>query len=201
MSTLWARRREELWSDCLVCPDVFHQMADRLAECVGPSQQALESESAHPMHLSLQGLRSHLQRKNAEEIATLVDVERQLIQDFIGIAPWEHRPLVTVLVGQVAERLGEPDGIIAFDPSSFPKRGTHSVGVKRQWCSHRGKVDNCQVGVFMGYISRHDHALLDFRLYLPKEWTRNRRRRQACHVPSDVRYQTRQEQCLERREA
>ena len=155
----------------------------------------------HPMHLYLQGLLSHLQRKNAEEIATLVDVERQLIQDFISVAPWNHRPLVTVLVGQVAERLGEPDGIIAFDPSSFAKRGTHSVGVKRQWCSHRGKVDNCQVGVFMGYISRHDHALLDFRLYLPKEWARNKQRRKECHVPSDVRYQTRQEQCLEMLEA
>ena len=81
--------------------------------------------------------------------------------------PWDHRPLLTVVVGQVAERLGEPDGIIAFDPSSFPKRGAHSVGVKRQWCGHRGKVDNCQVGVFMGYVSAHDHALLDFRLSLP----------------------------------
>jgi SRSO17 transposase len=67
----------------------------------------------------------------------------------------------------VSEQLGEPDGLIAFDPSSFPKRGTHSVGVKRQWCGHSGKVDNCQVGVFMGYISRRDHALLDFRLSLP----------------------------------
>ena len=72
------------------------------------------------------------------------------MQEFIGTAPWDHRPLVTVLVGQVVEQLGEPDGIIAFDPSSFPKRGTHSVGVKRQWCGHRGKVDNCQVGVYMG---------------------------------------------------
>ena len=102
-----------------------------------------------------------------------------------------------MLVGQVAERLGEPDGIIAFDPSSFPKRGTHSVGVKRQWCGHRGKVDNCQVGVFMGYVSRHDHALLDFRLSLPEEWARDEQRRQACHVPPEVRYHTRQEQCLE----
>ena len=98
----------------------------------------------------------------------MVDVERQVIQDFIGTAPWDHRPLIEVLVGQVAERLGQPDGIIAFDPSSFPKRGTHSVGVKRQWCGHRGKVDNCQVGVFMGYVSHHDHALLDFRLSLPR---------------------------------
>ncbi len=97
----------------------------------------------------------------------------------------------------MAERLGEPDGIIAFDPSSFPKRGTHSVGVKRQWCGHRGKVDNCQVGVFMGYVSRHDHALLDFRLSLPQDWARDEQRRQACHVPPEVQYHTRHEQCLE----
>src|SRR6266545_4145770 len=96
--------------------------------------------------------------------------------------------LVGYLVRQVAERLGEPDGIIAFDPSSFPKRGTHSVGVKRQWCGHRGKVDNCQVGVFMGYVSAHDHALLDFRLSLPQEWARDEQRRQACHVPPEVQY-------------
>jgi SRSO17 transposase len=105
--------------------------------------------------------------------------------------------LITVLVGHVAERLGQPDGIIAFDPSSFPKRGTHSVGVKRQWCGHRGKVDNCQVGVYMGYVSRHNHALLDFRLSLPAEWARDKQRRQECHVPKAVRYHTRHEQCLE----
>ncbi len=75
--------------------------------------------------------------------------------------------LIQGLVGQVAERLGDPDGVIAFDPSSFPKRGTHSVGVKRPWCSHRGKVANCQVGVSMGDVSRPEHALLDFRLSLP----------------------------------
>jgi SRSO17 transposase len=142
-------------------------------------------------------LLSQLERKNAEKIATFVDVERQVIQDFIGTVPWDHRPLVTVLVRQVAEQLGEPDGIIAFDPSSFPKRGMHSVGVKRQWCGHRGKVDNCQVGVFMGYISSHDHALLDFRLSLPEDWAHDELRRQACHVPKEVRYHTRQEQCLE----
>jgi SRSO17 transposase len=198
MTPVWAQRREELWSDCLVSPDVFHEMVDRLGEFVVPYQQALETEAGqHPLHLYLQGLLSHLPGKNAEDIATFVDVERQVLQDFLGIAPWDHRPLIGVLVGQVAQGLGEPDGIIAFDPSSFPKRGTHSVGVKRQWCGHRGKVDNCQVGVFMGYVSRHDHALLDFRLYLPKEWTRDEPRRHACHVPPEIRYQTRQDQCLE----
>jgi SRSO17 transposase len=202
MTLAWAQRREEMLNDCLVSPDVFHQMVDRLGEFVVPYQQALATAAdQHPMHLYLQGLLSHLPRKNAEAIAAWVDVERQVLQDFIGTAPWEHRPLLQVLVGQVADRLGEPDGIIAFDPSSFPKRGTHSVGVKRQWCGHRGKVDNCQVGVFMGYVSQHDHVLLDFRLSLPEEWARDEQRRRACHVPSEVCYQTRQEQCLEMLEA
>src|SRR5215510_4019732 len=185
-------------SYCLVSPDVFTQMVGRLGAFVVPYQHALGTEARkRHVHLYLAGLLSHLERKNAEKIATLVDVERLVLQEFIGTAPWDHRPLVTVLVGQVVEQLGEPDGIIAFDPSSFPKRGTHSVGVKRQWCSHRGKVDNCQVGVFMGYVSRHDHALLDFRLSLPEDWAHDKQRRAECHVPPEVRYQTRHEQCLE----
>jgi SRSO17 transposase len=198
MNTVWARRREELLSDCIVSPDVFHQMVDRLGEFVIPYQQVLATEAGQRnVHLYLQGLLSHLPGKNAEDIATFVDVERQVMQEFMGTASWDHRPLIHVLVDEVANRLGESDGIIAFDPSSFPKRGTHSVGVKRQWCSHRGKVDNCQVGVFMGYVSHHDHTLLDFRLSLPEDWTRDEPRRQACHVPPEVRYQMRHEQCLE----
>jgi SRSO17 transposase len=198
MTSAWAQRREELLSDCIVSPDVFNPMVDRLAEFVMPYQQALETEAGQRnLHLYLQGLLSHLPSKNAEDIATLVNIERQVIQEFIGTAPWDHRPLIEVLVPQVACRLGQPDGIIAFDPSSLPKRGTHSVGVKRQWCGHRGKVDNCQVGVFMGYVCDDEHALLDFRLYLPQEWARDEQRRQECHVPPEIRYQTRQAQCLE----
>jgi len=198
MTPTWAQRQEALLRDCIVSPDIFNHMVDRLREFVVPYQHALETEAGQRnVHLYLQGLLSHLPCKNAEKIAAFVDVERLVLQEFIGTAPWDHRPLITVLVGQVVAQLGEPDGVIAFDPSSFPKRGTHSVGVKRQWCSHRGKVDNCQVGVFMGYVSRHDHALLDFRLSLPKEWARDEPRRRACHVPEDVSYRTRHAQCLE----
>jgi len=198
MTPAWAQRQEELLRDCIVSPDVFNHIVDRLGDFVVPYQQALETEAGQRnVHLYLQGLLSHLPHKNAEDIATLVDVERLVMQEFIGTAPWDHRPLIQVLVGQVLDQLGEPDGIIAFDPSSFPKRGTHSVGVKRQWCGHRGKVDNCQVGVYMGYVSRHDHALLDFRLSLPQEWARDEQRRQECHVPPAVRYHTRHNQCLE----
>jgi len=161
MTPAWAQRQAKLLSDCIVSPDVFHHLVDRLRDFVVPYQHALETEAGQRnVHLSLAGLLSHLDRKNAEQIAALVDVERLVIQDFIGTAPWDHRPLIEVLVGQVVARLGAPDGIIAFDPSSFPKRGTHAVGVKRQWCGHRGKVDNCQVGVFMGPVWRPPEQLL-----------------------------------------
>jgi SRSO17 transposase len=198
MRAMWAQRQEALLSDCVVSPDVFDHMVDRLRDFVVPYRQCLETEAGQRnVHLYLTGLLSHLDRKNAEEIAALVDVERLVMHAFIGTAPWDHRPLLHVLVGQVVKRLGEPDGVIAFDPSSFPKRGTHSVGVKRQWCGHRGKVDNCQVGVYMGYVSRHAHASLDFRLSLPEDWARDPQRRQECHVSQAVQYQSRHDQCLE----
>jgi len=198
MRVVWAQRQAELLHDCVVSPDVFDHMVDRLHDFAQPYQQCLATEAGQRnVDLYLEGLLSHLDRKNAEKIAALVDVERLVMHEFIGTAPWDHRPLVTVLVGQVVDRLGEPDGVIAFDPSSFPKRGTHSVGVKRQWCSHRGKVDTCQVGVYMGYVSRREHAVLDFRLSLPEDWARDPQRRQECHVPQAVQYQTRHDQCLE----
>ena len=101
MNPVWAQRREEVLRDCLVSPDVFTQMVDRLGTFVVPYQHALETEaSGRHVHLYLQGLLSHLERKNAEKIATFIDVERQVIQDFVGTAAWDHRRLVDVLVGQ-----------------------------------------------------------------------------------------------------
>jgi hypothetical protein len=92
MHNVWAQRREELLSDCIVSPDVFQQMVDRLGAFVVPYQHALETQAdGFHLHLYLQGLLSHVERKNAEAIAALVDVERQVIQDFIGTAPWDYR--------------------------------------------------------------------------------------------------------------
>jgi hypothetical protein len=87
MALAWAQRREELLNDCIVSPDIFTPMIDRLAAFVLPYQQALETEAAQRnLHLYLQGLLSHLPSKNAEDIATFVDVQRQVIQAFIGTA-------------------------------------------------------------------------------------------------------------------
>ena len=82
MTPAWGQRREELLSDCIVSPDVFNPIVNRLADFVVPYQQALETEAAQRnMHLYLQGLLSHLPGKNAEDIATFVDVHRQIIQN------------------------------------------------------------------------------------------------------------------------
>jgi hypothetical protein len=130
MSTVWARRREELLRDCIVSPDIFILMVDRLSEFVVPYQQALETEAGqHPMHLYLQGLLSHLPRKNAEEIAAWIDVERQVIQDFIGTASWDHRPLVTVLVpcAVIMPRVLSTAGFRISPSVSFWCKSTESV--------------------------------------------------------------------------
>ena len=87
--------------------------------------------------------------------------------------------------------------MIVFDPSSFPKKGTKSVGVARQWCGRLGKIENCQVAVYMGYVSRKDHALVNTRLYLPEEWAKSKARRTEAGVPKKIRFQTRHELALE----
>src|SRR5713101_2689263 len=120
MRAVWASRQEELLNDCLVSPHVFAHMVDRLRDFTMPYQHCLETEAdKRNVHLDLAGLLSHLPRNNAEEIAALVDVQRLVMQEFIGTAPWAHRPLVKVVGGQVVDQLGEPDGVIAFDPSSY----------------------------------------------------------------------------------
>ena len=74
------------------------------------------------------------------------------LQRFVGFSKWDDEPLRDELARQIGTTLGEEDGVIVFDPSAFPKSGQESVGVARQWCGRLGKVDNCQVGVYMGYV-------------------------------------------------
>jgi DDE superfamily endonuclease len=177
---------------------VFDHRVARRCDFAAPDQHCLETEAGQRHgHRYLAGVRSHVNRQPAAEIAALVEVARLVIQACSGTAPWDHRPLLQVLVGQVVDRLGAPDGVIAFDPRSFPKRGTHAVGVQRPWCGPRGQVDHGQVGVYMGDGSRHDHAGLDFRLDLPQDWAWDQPRRPACHVPEDVPSGTRHAPCWE----
>ncbi len=137
----------------------------------------------------VRGLLSGLARKSVEPIARQAGIPRKNLQMLVGQGAWEDEAVCSEMRRHVAEELGEPDGIIVLDPSAFPKKGDDSCGVARQWCGRRGKIDNCQLGVFAAYVSSKGHAPLDRRLYLPEDWTENPVRREATHVPEDVTYQ------------
>jgi SRSO17 transposase len=190
-------RREAMQAECEVSPEVFRGALDRMAKFVEP-YAALLMQPAQRQHTAeyISGLVSDLKRKNVESIAYRHDQDRRNLQHFIGCAEWDHQPLMMELARQVGEELGEDDGVIVIDPSAFPKQGKRSVGVARQWCGRLGKVDNCQVAVYMGYVSRKGHALVNTRLYLSQEWAGDRIRRKAAGVPKEVRFQTRHEQAL-----
>jgi SRSO17 transposase len=191
-------RLEELLDDAEVRPSLLTGVLPRLESFLQPFVAVLQSpEQRINAQQYVQGLLSDLDGKDIESIAYLHDRERQGLQKFMGQAEWDHRPLVKELAKQIGEELGEGDGVLVFDPSAFAKKGTESVGVQRQWCGRLGKIENCQVGVYLGYVSRRDHALVDFRLFLPQDWAKRKRRRAKAGVPKDVRFQTRHELMLE----
>jgi SRSO17 transposase len=197
MERRFQARLDELLDDAEVRLGLLRGLLPRLESFLGPFVAALccaEQRTNAQHHVS--GLLSDLQSKDAESIAYLHDRERQGLQKFIGQAPWDHRPLISELARQVGQTLGRPDGVLVFDPSGFPKKGDKSVGVQRQWCGRLGKVENCQVGVFLGYVSRQGHVLVDFRLYLPEEWAKDKARRKQAGVPKEVRFATRHELAL-----
>ena len=191
-------RLDELRADAQIPPRLLRGVVPRLESFLRPFADLLRSaeQRTNTRHY-VQGLLSDLGGKDVESIAYLHDRERQGLQKFIGQADWDHRPLLAELARQVGAELGEADAVLVFDPSAFPKKGAESVGVQRQWCGRHGKIDNCQVGVYLAYASRREHALVDVRLYLPKEWATRRRRRRKAGVPAAVRFRTRHELALE----
>lgn len=199
MECSFEARKEDLKAECTVSGREFASAASRLEGFMEPflSGYVRQKQESHAVTV-VRGLCSDLEHKNCESIAYLFGMDRKSIQHFIGESAWNDRPLRDELSRQVGSQLGEADGVIAFDPSAFKKSGKGSVGVARQWCGRLGKVDNCQVGVFLSYVSSKGHAIVDTDLYLPHEWTQDKARMKEAGVPTDhMRYRTRHEMCLE----
>ena len=198
MERRYELRLEQMLAQAEVSPTLMLGLFGRLETFVQPFAASLDQpEQRHHTAEYMTGLLSKLSRKSGEAIAYLHDRQRQGLQNFVGSVPWDHKPLLATLAHQVGEDLGEPDGVIVFDPSAFLKKGTKSVGVARQWCGRFGKVDNCQVGVFMGYVSRKEHALVNMRLFLPEEWATDKARRKEAGVPKDLKHRTRHRLAVE----
>ena len=118
------------------------------------------------------------------------------LQRFLSHSPWDYQGVQREIQSVFAERLMPstatwPIGTVGvFDSSGFPKKGTESVGVQRQYCGRLGKQENCQVGVFLVGVTPAGSALLDHQLYLPKVWADDKERRAKVHVPTEIRFQT-----------
>ena len=187
-------RLDEMMEQAEVSPELLKDVLPRVCHFLGPFLQSLSgpSQTQHAVEYTT-GLMSGLKHKTGEGIAYLYDQDRQGIQKFIGQAPWDHQPMLCTLAAEVGTELREPDGVIVFDPSAFPKKGDKSVGVAKQWCGRLGKVENCQVAVYMTYVTRKEHAIVNTRLYLPKDWAKDRQRRKEAGVPRSIEFRTRQE--------
>jgi SRSO17 transposase len=156
--------------------------------------------------LYLQAILSDIPRKNGWQIAEQAKQERPYgIQRLLSRAVWDEEGIRDGLRTFVWRSLSppplqpdraEPDAlfpVLVLDESGFPKRGSHSAGVQKQYCGATGRVENCQVGVFLSYVTARGHALIDRDLYLPEDWCSDPARRRAAHIPETVRFQTKPE--------
>ena len=199
MDARYAIRKQQLLEECQVAPEIFEQVLPRLDRFMQPFVTVFAGQAAD-QHATTYvcGLLSNVERKNVESIAYQFGQSRLPLQAFIGWATWDDAPLRLELRRQVATYLGQADGVLVFDPSGFPKSGRVSVGVARQWCGRLGKVDNCQVAIYLGYVSRKGHTLVDQRLFLPKAWTKDPSRLDKAGVPKGHRrYHTRHQLALD----
>ncbi len=139
----------------------------------------------------LHGLLSGTERKNGWQLAEQAgDTTPDGMQRLLNHARWDADQVRDDLRDYVVEQLGDPGGVLVVDETGFLKKGTKSAGVKRQYSGTAGRIENCQIGVFLAYAGRHGHALIDRELYLPQSWTSDRPRCRAAGIPDRVEFHT-----------
>jgi SRSO17 transposase len=170
---------EELWTT------EFQDVCER----IGPS--FARSETRKRAQIYLQGLLSPIERKNGWQLAEEAgESTPYAMQYWLDRAVWDAEQVRDVLRTYVRETIGEAAGMLIIDETGFLKKGVKSVGVQRQYSGTAGRIENCQVGVFLSYVCSHGHTLLDRALYLPKSWTNDQKRCQQADVPAEVGFAT-----------
>jgi len=184
MDARYAFRKSQWLDECQVAPEMFEQVIPRLYTFLKPFLRIFHGQAADQhAKTSVGGLLSNVERQNIASIASRFGQSRLPLQSCIGWDAWDDAPVREELRGQVKTHLGQGDGVLVCEPSGFPTSGRESVGVARQWCGRLGKVDHCQVAISLGYVSSKGHTLVDTRLYLPKEWTKETARLDKAGVP------------------
>src|SRR3954447_24127043 len=190
MSLLGHPEAKALLADAVLTPEAVRGCEDRLAAFLGRYLARFRrAEQRANATLVLRGLLGGRGRKPGEPIAVEAGVPRKPIQFLVGAGRWDDEAVMAELRAHVHEELADERAILILDPSAFPKSGSESCGVARQWCGRLGKQDNCQIGVFLAYAAPGGYAPLDRQLYLPEDWASDPVRREKCHVPESVTFQ------------
>jgi len=162
---------------------------DELAQRLAPRFARVEPRRR--LLAYLRGLLAPLGRKNGWQLAEATgDRTPDGMQDFLSRMRWDADAVRDDLRAYVVERLGDPDAVLVLDETGFVKKGEKSAGVQRQYSGTAGRVENCQIGVFLGYAGRHGRALIDRALYLPADWAGDPGRRAEAGVPAAVAFAT-----------
>lgn len=165
--------------------DAWVQELDGLMERI--AHLFARSEARRRAKAYLQGLLSPAQRKNSWQLAEAVGDETPYgIQQFLYRARWDANALRDEMREYVVKNLGDEQAILIIDETGFVKKGSHSVGVKRQYSGTAGRIENCQIGVFLAYASQHGHTFIDRALYLPEEWAADEERRRRAGISEEV---------------
>ena len=152
------------------------------------------SEQRQRARRYLDGLLSSVERKNGWQLAEQAGETRPYgMQRLLAGAKWDADAVRDDLRMYVVEQLGDPRAVLVIDETGFLKQGTKSVGVKRQYSGTAGRIENCQIGVFLAYAAPTGHVLLDRELYLPREWADDAERRQEAGAPEAVSFATKPE--------
>jgi SRSO17 transposase len=162
---------------------------DELAARIGSRFRRVEPRRRALAYL--RGLLAPVARKNGWQLAEAAgDRTPDGVQDFLSRMRWDADAVRDDLRAYVVEHLGDPEAVLVRDETGFVKEGTKSVGVQRQYSGTAGRIENCQIGVFLAYAGRHGRALIDRALYLPESWAGAPERRAAARVPAAVRFAT-----------
>jgi SRSO17 transposase len=139
----------------------------------------------------VRGLLSVVVRKNGWQLAEAAgDRTPDGVQDFLSRTHWEADAVRDDLQAYVGQHLGDKNAVLVLDETGFLKKGSKSAGVARQYSGTAGRIENCQIGVFLGYAGCHGQALIDRALYLPADWAKDKGRRRAARIPEEVAFTT-----------
>ena len=175
-----------VWSGSLVA---WERELAVLKERIGPVFGRADTRETAGAFLD--GLLSGVTRKTGWLLAEQAGLERPYrMQSLLGRSRWDADALRDRIRADVIEALGDRDGVLVVDETGFIKKGEHSVGVARQYSGTAGRIENCQIGVFLAYASRFGQALIDRRLYLPEAWAKDESKRAKAGVSEEITFTT-----------